>query len=389
MAWERRERPWIEAALTTWGYFFGLVELSRQNENLISFRLTQFGKEVLHPEVAPAPTGESSQAIPGEEQPAAWIVQPNFDVVVYLDHIDPAQLAFLEAHAEREKVDEHMAQYRLRRASVYRGLESGTQPEDLLERLAAASGAPLPKNIITEVREWAALREQITLRKSARLVEYPSPEALQAERSNGAPGKVIGGRFLLLEDGADARFSNGLRQIDYAQPLPKTLSVSEDGRVHLAHTTQDLMVAAQVGQWAERQPQKEWQLTEASIQAALKKGLKLTHLLTLLEERLTRPLPLMLEIALRAWAGGEQKAELETAAVLHCSSEKLFQAIISSVKLKPYLKGYRSPDLILIDKAKLEAFQAELAWAGIQPSAPLKIQPFVDTPVPQKKYRRW
>ena len=88
-SWAVRERKWIKQALSTWLYALGMVELGFDEGELVSFRLTQLGREVLHPHLA------SASATPAEAAPEAWVVQPNFDVVVYLDRATPAQLAML------------------------------------------------------------------------------------------------------------------------------------------------------------------------------------------------------------------------------------------------------------------------------------------------------
>jgi hypothetical protein len=61
------------------------------------------------------------------------VVQPNFDVIAYLDHMANGQLSFLERNAERVNASEHVAQYRITRDSVYRGLESGTSVQEMLD----------------------------------------------------------------------------------------------------------------------------------------------------------------------------------------------------------------------------------------------------------------
>jgi hypothetical protein len=81
----------------------------------------------------------------------------------------------------------------------------------------------------------------------------------------------------------------------------------------------------------------------------------------LLDERLTHKLPALLELALRSWGGESDSVELETAVVLRCPEESVFQAVLSSPKIKMLLKGYLEPNLLFVDPHQAKAFRAQLA----------------------------
>jgi len=357
-AWLKRERLWIERALSTWLYYLGLVELGMENGTLVSVRLTDLGRAVLHPELDIT----FDQSSNGGQ--AAWVVQPNFDVIVYLDRATPKQLAFMERHAERVQAQQHTVHYRLTRASVYRGLESGATLDDLLSELQNSAGANLPQNIVVEIREWAALRERITLRRQARLLEFPDARSRQAALQEKIQGVLIGERFILL-DSPDAPIEVKAR-VDYARPLPTCLSITEDGVIKLTHAAPDLVIEPRLDRWAERRSRDTWQLTQVSVTSALKAGARLGDLLNLLKGRLTRPLPPLLEIALRAWAGDRPNVEMETVVILRCDEPDVFQAIANSKKIKPYLRGTLAPDLIVVESQHVEALKERLAWIGLK-----------------------
>ncbi len=372
--WLNQEYPWLIGAFTTWLYFLGLVELAIQNGQPAGFRLTDIGRAVFHPELDSVSTAKTTAE--SSTQPA-WVVQPNFDIIAYLDRISAPQLAFLERHAERAKSHHHTAHYRLTRESVYRGLESGTSLGDLLERLQAGSQADLPQNIMVELREWASLRERVILRRNARLLEFHSAQALQTGLSQGLTGNVIAERFLLLE--SHSASLPGLNVINYAKPLLKNLSVTESGIIHLERGTNDLMTVAQVNQWAVRSSDSEWCLTAESVAAALKPGRKIIELLTLLKERLSLPVPPLLELALRSWAGESFSVELETVIALRCTEERIFETLIDSPLMKPLLKGYLHPDLLFVAPAQIETLRQQLNWLGWKVSDQLQVIPLDHT----------
>jgi hypothetical protein len=271
-----------------------------------------------------------------------------------------------------------VAQYRLTRESVYAALESGSTLEGLLATLEAGAGRPLPQNVAAEIREWAALREQVTLHRRARLLEYPDAATRDAALRGGLTGAAIADRFLLATAGQTARI-RARERVDYAQPLAKCLAVNEDGVITLAQSPRDLLLRAQLARWAEpgwlgqetghseeRHSEERWQLTQASVAAAVASGLALIELLKLLAERLAQPLPPLLEVALRAWTGERPTVSVASVVVLQCAQPAVFQAIVTSAKLRPYLRGLLAPDLVVVDRPQLAAFQEQLRWAGLQ-----------------------
>ncbi|HEU5098400.1 MAG TPA: hypothetical protein VFU22_05245, partial [Roseiflexaceae bacterium] len=77
--WLLRERQWLQAALTSWLYFLGIVELGIVDQQISSFRVTELGRALLHPDL------ENAVEAPMAGSEGAWLVQPDFEVLVYLD----------------------------------------------------------------------------------------------------------------------------------------------------------------------------------------------------------------------------------------------------------------------------------------------------------------
>ncbi len=364
--WLKRERRWIEQAMTSWLYYLGIVELGMDKGAVVSFRLTDLGRAALHPEL------QVRVEHPVVEGQQPWIVQPNFEIVVYLDRTTPAGLAFLERHAERVQAQQHTAIYRLTRESVYRGLEAGATAESLLETLRSGSETGLPQIVSIEIREWAALREKITLHRRGRLLEFESPAARQAALDQGVEGIPVGEVCLLLPQlplGSPSETGTAgieVRQIDYSRPLPKCLSIQESGEVRLKTDLPDLMIAAQLTRWAEALPGKTWRFTRESVSTAVARGGKIDDLFDLLAQRLIHGLPRLLRVALLHWAGEPGRAELSTVSILRVRNPEVLQAISSSKLFKPYLLGQIAPDGLVVDTAQLAALQEKLRWAGFE-----------------------
>ena len=359
--WGKNDEPWIVAALSTWLCAWGIVEIGLDEAGaLISFRLTNTGRNVL------GISGEAEMPEAQTDSSTAWVVQPNFDVLVYLEQVTSGQLAFIESYAVRTSANQHTAHYRLTRESVYGALEQGGELETLLQRLSAGASQPLPPNVARELQDWAARREQLTLRQFTRIIEFADAEARAQAIQKGQAGTAIGERFLRIEGKATPGLGSRLGFINYAQPLPPCLSANEDGEINLDAATRDLLIEAQLGTWAEREG-AAWRLTAHSVRAALRQGLGLNQLMALFETRLKGRLPPLLHVALQAWGGEDDEIELEKAIVVRCHDEATLRAIVNSARFKRCIRGTLAPNIALVKPDKLDEFKEHLKWAGLKP----------------------
>src|SRR5262249_48503878 len=144
-----------------------------------------------------------------------------------------------------------------------------------------------------------------------------------------------------------------------------SLVALEDGRIKQVAAATDLLLQPQLDRWAEPTAPGEWELTAASIARAVKAKASIDELFELLRARLTRPLPPLLGVALRAWAGDHPQAELAHITVLRCTRPAVFAAIASSPSCTPYLRATLAPDLLLVDERYVKPLKEQLIWAGL------------------------
>jgi Helicase conserved C-terminal domain len=353
--WHNRERRWIGRALATWLTWLGIVEVSLVDDAPVAVRLTNLGRTILQP-WHPSP----ADAQPRSDQPA-WVVQPNFEILVYLDRVAADLLPMLDQHAERIQVEAHIARYRLTHEAVYAGLEQGGTLDALVGTLRRGAGKELPQNVLTTLQEWARQREQITVYRQARLLEYRDARARQKALDAGQTGTPIGQRFVLLLPATDLR---GKTRIDYAKPRSPCLAATELGTITLTKPA-DLFLTATLDAWAERTADGGWQCTAMSVAAALTAQQQIATLLGLLKDHLTHPVPPLIEVALRAWAGDRPTSTLGTALVFRCQQPAVVRVIAQSESFRPYIREVLGPTALLIDDWQVEAFRERLAWAGL------------------------
>lgn len=361
-SWDHNEAPWMDAALRTWLFAFGIVELEVADASVQRFRLTDLGRTILWCDAAA--TEAPRDGVAG----LAWVVQPNFDLVVYLENTGTQQLSFLEQYAERINVAQHAAQYRLTRESVYRGLESGGDIEHLVTGLEAGSRTPMPSNVQIEIRGWAGLRERITLRRAVNLMEFPDGAAREVALATGVEGTPLGDRFLLMAPGQnDACRRTGCTQvIDYGRPASSCLRIDEAGVVKLGATTPDLVTAGILDLWATREGDGVWRFTREGVARAARSGGSGTDLLRALKQRTAHPIPTIIDVALRAWAaGGAETAALDDAIIVRSSRPDVLAALAKKSELRPFVLGMLGADKLVVDRAGADALARVMEWVGI------------------------
>jgi hypothetical protein len=365
--WLNQEKIWLKYVLSTWLYYLGIVEIELeaqnlstvQNENIISFRLTDLGRAIFYPHLA-------DNLVKGkEENKPAWIVQPNFEIMVYLEEVNSLQLALLERYTDRLDVQQHVARYKLTKNSVYKGCENGLSFNEFLAELKAGCKVNIPQNVEIEIQQWGNLNQEITLYQESQLLEFPDVETRDAAINKGLRGKAIGDRFVLSFNSETAKRHICYR-FDYNVSLPPCLSINKEGVVTLDIEIPDLLIYEQLKRWMENVKDNKWKITPASISKAKKSGAKIEALLEFLEARCTNKIPKFLNVAIQNWGGTPATVEIEKVLLLRCTDSTVFKAITSSPKITPYLLGKLAPDILLIDEKQYLELEKQLEWGGFK-----------------------
>jgi len=377
-SWQRTELPWILSAMTGPLVHLGLVELAgapgQKQAAPTLFSLTHLGRAVLYD--ARHSLQSATVAAPAVARPQhderCWVVQPNFDVVVYLDRASATHLAFLERIAERQPSTGATALYHLTRDTVYAALESGIAARTLDDTLRDASTYPLPDNVQQMLQEWAARRERLTVYRTADLVEFADQAARDAALATQAlAGQPIGERFLVLSRQtrhATAAVSAS-RTVDYGAAPVRCMQVAEDGTVHIRRTHADLLVRGEVAAWADSGADEDhWRLTRTSIQRAVKAGWTAASIIENLSQRAQQPVPALLLVAIRAWAGERALPKAVAVAsemLLQIADPTVAHAIATSTLLQPYLRGQLGPQTFLVRHDTASELRRQLLQLGL------------------------
>ncbi|MGH9448294.1 MAG: hypothetical protein ACRD3O_21640, partial [Terriglobia bacterium] len=167
--WLACEAVWAANAIMVTLFTLGLVERGQTGGKNIRpcFRLTELGRIVFG-----APEVEAVQK-PGAAR--FLTVQPNLDVVAYLESADARQICTLSRFAAgASRASGPVQTFALRRESLYRALESGMTLDEVRTFLIEHGKTELPANVEWMLSEWAGKRESLVLRTKVVLALGPA-----------------------------------------------------------------------------------------------------------------------------------------------------------------------------------------------------------------------
>ncbi|MGV3722039.1 MAG: helicase-associated domain-containing protein [Actinomycetota bacterium] len=388
-SWAKNEQVWIAHALAGPLYHLGLVEVgSPESGNGLPdrFRLTEIGLAAFYYPQASEPAGTAGAA--AEAGAPRWVVQPNFDIIAYLDRMTPAAIAFLARVAERKPSEGAVGIYRLTRESVYAALESGLTLPALLAQLEAGAQQPLPSTLQRALSDWAARRERISLHLSADVLEYQDRQARdEALSRQPGLGVAVGEQFILVAPDAPRKALSGAEVIDYLKPPVPCLLVEETGAIVVDSTRSDFLVRGELSNWADQQGQdrNRWRITAASVSRAVQGGWTAEKILLNLQQRSRGPLPPLLDVGIRAWARKRQTrpaAGLAKELILQFAAPAAAEAVAGSALFKPHLRARLGERTFLVTAASLKPLRALLEEFGLTPDGDLTLFSEANPPAP-------
>ncbi len=338
------EGAWIANTLIVTLHGLGLVERGTTVAKPARpcFRLTDLGRFVFGaPEVEiPDPKGREP----------FLTVQPNHEILAYLDTADAAQVATLSRIAARTSAAAGQVQtFALSRDTVYRALESGLTLEAIRSFLVDQGRTPLPNTVALALAEWTKKRESLVLRQNVTVAVAPRGAILPKVDSSA---RALGESATLLAPMTRKQVTHkfdGWLVLDHGGPLPRTWTADERGLIHVDQG--DSVSFVRLARIAERTPDG-WRITEKSMAGARQKGMSAEQVLACLREHLIHGIPPLLETAIRNWMR-RGSAFFGKLLLFRVVDPQACAALLTSGAFRPFVARYIPPDWFIIhdDKA--------------------------------------
>ena len=348
--WHMVEGGFIRAVVAGPLHWLGLVDMKSEG-NTTAFCLSSAVSLVTSEELPPV------ERIPW----GRLIVQPNFELVA-LAPVSEALLIQLDRFAERLGL-EHIAQYRITKASITRAIQMGMHGEDMLRILEEATGGgEIPQNVRYSLGEWERQARRIEMWPGAALLEVDDaalldtlfageqtrkmfvrrlsptlaevmPQQLSALQEmlwqrDYLPALTIAPRQnILLEHRPTPLADRKNVGTPFIAPREPQWRLREDGLLQPLYAVTNLYLAAEVERFTERDEETGWRkITPSVIAQASEQGLTLDTILAFLQHYCEGGIPASFLIRLKLWGGGysEQAAiSVEQSPLLYLSEQVL------------------------------------------------------------------
>lgn len=366
----------LEAMLLGIAYQFGLVRAATESATgRRAVQLTALGRYLLALGPPPPPRPVYAQFL---------YVQPSFEVIAYRQGLTPAIVGELSRFLSWLQVSAALTM-RITAESVYRGLEGGMTPGEMLDQLARHSVRALPSGVSEAVESWAGRRERVTYYGSATLVEFASAEDLETALGtwpdNRGPAPLrAGDRLLLVENESSVPFERfrmaGAR--DYRRPPEVCVEVGADGvSLTLELARSDLLVDTELMRFADEGgvaadrtgrtgPRRFFRVSADSLARAAASGLTAAQLSHWFQQRTGADTPPAIRLLLSALSSQAAPLEASHPLLIRTTRPEVLDGLAQHPDTAGFLGERLGPTAAVIVGGGLDPLRRALERLGLR-----------------------
>ena len=336
--WSTVEAGMIRVVVEEALHWLGVVDLGYENDELVAFRVTGNGHQLLIGSVPRV-----------DDPPANVVIQPNFQVFAF-EPVREAVLFFLDRVAERRRVDQAI-EYELTRESLSVGLQQGLSVADILTTLEHLSRVDLPQNVRRTLEEWGASHERVTIRRGCAMVQTVDEAALDAlyadERVNSLLGRRLGPTLAITSHASLRSLHERLLSLEWIPAISEgddaaaenQLTLDDDGNVDFVQTLPSIFVTGAVRRFADDGSNGALRLTRESLRRGAKLGLDADEVLRRLGQASVADVPSALQAFVRRWAKNWGSGSLQDVTLLQVESADVLRDLLADPELRPDLSA--------------------------------------------------
>lgn len=170
---------YIEAVLDRGLIWLGVLEGGESDDDIEVLRFHDRGAETVGVKKAEQDRdGEESDHEEAPEEDGCLVVQPNYEVMLFLEAAPLEVLFYLYHVGTRDKLADRVANFRLTAESVQWGFSHDLDAESILELLNEYSHAPVPDTVEFQLKDWERVHRQLELYANGILVRHSDPDQL-------------------------------------------------------------------------------------------------------------------------------------------------------------------------------------------------------------------
>lgn len=303
--------------------------------------------------------------------PQTLTVQPNLEIIVYRQGLNPGLIARLSQFAVWKNLGAACT-LQLQPESVYRALESGQTFETIQQTLDRHGMRPTPTAVIESLRTWANKRERLSVYPAATLFEFASADDLNEALARGLPGIRVADRLAVVVDEAAIDFRHfrltGTR--DYGLQPEKCIDVADDGvTLTIDMSKSDLLLETELQRFAELSERgaangrRQYRLTPASLAVVRDGG----YGLQALEDWFLQRTGKMLSPAARLLLLGSRQppVELRRQLVMHVSDSEIADGLMQWPQTRGLILARLGPTALAVADDKVDELRSRLLEVSV------------------------
>lgn len=272
-----RKKPFLESWLLGIVWPLGLLEKTKATDGRTLVRLSAQGRKYACGEI----DGDEFRQIG-----RMLIVQPNLEVMVFRQGLDPQRIAKLSRFATWKTVGPACV-LQLGPETVYRALELGDTFESIRSFLDGHATRAVPGAVVDQLRSWASKHERVVVHTSALVLEFANSADLDAALSRGLLAVRLGERHALVdqEEDIDFRLFRLAGSRDYLIPPEPCIHQNQDGlELSVDDTKSDLLLETELPLVADPLPAppgkigRSFRVTPASLNRVKERGWNMEQL---------------------------------------------------------------------------------------------------------------
>jgi hypothetical protein len=333
--WHMVEGGFIRAMITGPLNWMGLLQLD-QEKTSAKFQYSTVSAFI----TGDAPLKESADLV------GRLIIQPNFEIVVLAPVVE-GLLVKLDTFAERISL-EHVAQYRLTKASVTQAIQRDIHVDAMLAVLERSVETDIPQNVRYSLDEWERQARRIEVWSAATILEVedsslldrfladPETQSLFRRRLTPQlvevmPAQLPAVQQLLWQQNYLPASSvvpeHALTSTQSATAYEPQWQLHEDGLLAPFYAVLNFYLVAEALLFCVRDPATGWlRITAASLQRALDDNITLPQIIDFLQHYCVDGIPGSFLIRFKLWGGGyvrSKRIHVEHAPLLRLSADVL------------------------------------------------------------------
>lgn len=169
-------RDYIEAVLDRGLGWLGVLEAGESDDGVEALRFHDRGADIVG--VKKEDSDDEKAPPADEDEGGCLVVQPNYEVMLFLDSA-PMDVSYYLYHiGTRDKLADRVANFRLTAESVQWGFSHGLDSEKILEILNTYSHAPVPDTVEFQLKDWERVHKQLQLYANGVLLRHSDADQL-------------------------------------------------------------------------------------------------------------------------------------------------------------------------------------------------------------------